>query len=243
MTVDGREDVNQYSFLISKTEVDVGAYAHVLRELLPDDVVAEGAERGASLTLLRTCLMNPFQVEWEAQDPPFSERAADYLYTVALEEHLEHVLAPVSRPDGDRASVLVVEQTPQVHGALARRLEENENIITHFDVRSCTAADLRESPSALLNGDADPRTVVLHVDASGPEPMLQILRRLAESGVDLERLLVVVTGTDPSGRLPETLADIGIGRENVLIEDDLPMTTKRLAARLCRTDAPMGVAG
>jgi hypothetical protein len=54
---------------------------------------------------------------------------------------------------------------------------------------------------------------------------------------------VVVTGNDPSSNLPETLADIGIGRKNVLIEDDLPMTTKRLAARLCRTDAPMGVAG
>jgi hypothetical protein len=73
--------------------------------------------------------------------------------------------------------------------------------------------------------------------------MLQILRRLAESGVDLERLLVVVTGNDPSSNLPETLTDIGIGRKNVLIEDDLPMTTKRLAARLCRTDAPVGVAG
>jgi hypothetical protein len=54
---------------------------------------------------------------------------------------------------------------------------------------------------------------------------------------------VVVTGNDPSSNLPETLTDIGIGRKNVLIEDDLPMTTKRLAARLCRTDAPVGVAG
>lgn len=236
MTVDGREDINQYAFLISKTEVDVAAYAHVLRERLGTGVVAEAARRGASLTLLRTCLMNPFQVEWEGQDPPFSERAADYLYTVALEEHLEHVLGPVSRPEGDRESVLVVEETPQVHGALARRLEENENVVTHFDVRSCTAADLREAPASLLTGaSGEPRTVVVHVDAAGPEPMLQVLRRLDASTVDPGRLLVVVTGGEGgAGSLRADLQAAGVDGRNVLVERDLPMTTKRLAARLSR---------
>jgi len=233
MTVDGREDVNQYSFLISKTQVDVGAYAHVLTDLLGEDVVAEGAERGASLTLLRTCLMNPFQREWEQRERPYSARAADYLYTVALEEYLEHVLAPVPTAHGDRRPVLVVEQTLRGPTGLARQLEQSENVIAHFDVRSCTAADLREAPDALAHGDV--RTVV-HVDAAGPDPMLHLLRRLAASGRDLRRVLVTVTHpADASADLDalrSRLTDTGLPSRNILMEADLPTATKRLVARL-----------
>ena len=86
MTVDGREDVNQYDLLLSKTEVSATAYAHVLEHRLREPIFGDALETDASVLLLRTCLMNPFQADWEEESPAFSERVANYLYTVAQEE-------------------------------------------------------------------------------------------------------------------------------------------------------------
>ncbi|WP_051141384.1 pyridoxal phosphate-dependent decarboxylase family protein [Salisaeta longa] len=83
MTVDGREDINQYDLLISKTEVDAAAYDHVLADRLPAPLLHDARATAPSLQLLRTCLMNPFQADWNAADPPFATRVADYIYTIA----------------------------------------------------------------------------------------------------------------------------------------------------------------
>ena len=95
MTVDGREDINQYDLLISKTEVSATAYAHVLEGRLHQPILNDALETDASVLLLRTCLMNPFQADWEDESPPFSERLVDFLYEVAAEEARAFATPPV----------------------------------------------------------------------------------------------------------------------------------------------------
>jgi hypothetical protein len=94
----------------------VADYEHVLEGVLSPAVLEDAVEADAGLTLLRTCLMNPFQAEWSRQaEAPFHERVADFLYDVAVDEYLEQVLPPIPTvvgSDGDRRPVLVIEQSP-----------------------------------------------------------------------------------------------------------------------------------
>ncbi|WP_263785195.1 pyridoxal phosphate-dependent decarboxylase family protein [Salinibacter grassmerensis] len=238
MTVDGREDINQYAFLLSRTEVDVADYAHILKDLLPADVVREAAERGASLTLLRTCLMNPFQSDWHTDEGSFPEQVADFLYDVALEEYVAHTFPPVPRPDADRHPILVVEQTPRAQEGLARYLEHDEKVVAHFDVRSCSAATLKDLRGRL----GEVRDLVLHVDPSAPSQALRIARWLVdEARIDSEHLLAVATqhtnGTDVTARLGE----LGLPARNVILESDLLTSTRRLVLQLsAQRPAPAG---
>ena len=235
MTVDGREDINQYSFLLSRTEVEAAAYEHVLADLLPEDVLAEAVEDGASLTLLRTCLMNPFQADWSAEaDRPFPERVADVLYEVAVDEYLEQVLPPAPRADVDRRPVLVVEQSPlsRQPSGLARLLEHDEKVVAHFDVRSCSAADLRsEEAERLLAGAAD---VVVHLDGEMPGRMLRLVRDLLDDPrSDADRIIAVATGSSSPDDLLSRLETVGLARHQVLIEDDQTASIRRLTLQLC----------
>jgi hypothetical protein len=230
--VDGREDINQYSFLISRTEVSVAAYEHVLDDLLPPDVLADAVANDASLTLLRTCLMNPFQHDWNAEDEaPFAERVADFLYDVAVDEYLEQVLPPIPRPSTDRHPVLVVEQSPRAQGGLARHLEYDEKVVAHFDVRSCSAADL---PSVIENGRLDAaRDVVVHLDAEAPTRMLNLVRDLVdEHGVAPARLTAVVTGGSSPGAVRERLGALGLSPPSIVTEQELETGARRLIMQL-----------
>jgi glutamate/tyrosine decarboxylase-like PLP-dependent enzyme len=232
MTVDGREDINQYSFLLSRTEVDVAAYEHVLDGFLPDDVLADAVDDGASLTLLRTCLMNPFQHDWNAEDDaPFGERVADFLYDVAVDEYLEQVLPPIPRPSTDRHPVLVVEQSPRAQGGLARHLEFDEKVVAHFDVRSCSAADLQ--PTIESGRLAAARDVVVHLDAEAPTRMMNLMHDLVdEHGLDPACLTAVVTGNAPPASLLERLDDLGLPDPSIITEADLPTGARRLIMQL-----------
>jgi hypothetical protein len=232
MTVDGREDINQYSFLLSRTEVSVPAYEHVLDDLLPPDVLAEAVADDASLTLLRTCLMNPFQADWNAEDDaPFADRVADFLYDVAVEEYLEQVVPPVPRGDTERHPVLVVEQSPRAQGGLARHLEHDEKVVAHFDVRSRSAADLQAAQSNGLVDAAE--DVVVHLDAEAPSRMLHLLRHLVENHrLPPERLTAVVTGTAAAPDLHQNLADLGLSGPAIIAEADLSMGARRLIMQL-----------
>jgi hypothetical protein len=229
MTVDGREDINQYAFLLSRTEVDVAGYAHILEDLLPTDVVQEAAENGASLTLLRTCLMNPFQSDWNTDEGAFPDQVADFLYDVALEESVAHTFPPAPRPSADRHPILVVEQTPRAQEGLARYLEHDEKVVAHFDVRSCSAATLKDRRDRM----GEVRDLVLHVDPSAPSQALRITRWLVdEAQIDPEHLLAVTTqhsnGTDVTARLGE----LGLPARNVILESDLLTSTRRLVLQL-----------
>ena len=232
MTVDGREDINQYSFLLSRTEVGVADYEHVLEDLLPPDVLAEAVADDASLTLLRTCLMNPFQADWNAEDEaPFAERVADFLYDVAVDEYLEQVVPPVPRSHTERHPVLVVEQSPRAQGGLARHLEQDEKVVAHFDVRSCSAADL---PSTIENGRlAAARDVVVHLDAEAPTRMMTLVHDLVgEHGLDPARLTAVVTGDAPPAPILNRLDDLGLSEPAIITEADLSTGARRLIMQL-----------
>ena len=230
MTVDGREDINQYDFLLSRTEVDVAGYAHVLEGLLPADVVAEAADNDETLTLLRTCLMNPFQTDWNTEDGSFAERVADFLYDVALEEYVAHTFPAVPRPHTDRHPILVVEQTPRAQEGLARYLEHDEKVIAHFDVRSCSAAVLKDRTSQLSTvGD-----VVLHLDPSAPSQALRIARWLVnDAGVAPEHLLTVTTVRPENGiDVTDALTDLGVPPRHLILESEVLTSARRLVVQL-----------
>jgi len=230
MTVDGREDINQYDFLLSRTEIDVADYAHVLEDILPAGVIEEAADNDEGLTLLRTCLMNPFQTDWNTEDGSFAERVADFLYDVALEEYVGHTFPAVPRPDTERHPILVVEQTPRAQEGLARYLEHDEKVIAHFDVRSCSAAVLKDRQAHL----SDVRDVVLHLDPSAPSQALRIARWLVdEANIDPEHLLAVSTaeaedGMDVSGALTK----LGMPPRNLILESEVLTSARRLVVQL-----------
>jgi len=240
MTVDGREDINQYAFLLSRTEVGVADYEHVLADVLPPDVLADAAESGADLTLLRTCLMNPFQADWNAEETPFAAQVAQFLHEVAVDEYLEQVLPPVSRDGHDRRRVLLVEQSPWAQSGLARYLEHDEKVVAHFDVRSCSAADLSADADGRLSSVED---AVFHVDADAPERMVRLIRALVESrDVDSSSLAAVVTGTASPTDVVDRLADLGLSDRNLIAESDLATGARRLVLWLSAREETVAMA-
>jgi glutamate/tyrosine decarboxylase-like PLP-dependent enzyme len=229
MTVDGREDINQYDFLLSRTEISVPEYEHVLKDMLPPAALGEAVTEDASLTLLRTCLMNPFQTDWNTEEGSFAEQVADFLYDVALEEYVAHTFPPVSRPGTERHPVLVVEQTPRAQEGLARYLEHDEKVIAHFDVRSCSAAELKDRVDRLHTV----RDIVLHLDPSAPSQALRIARwLLQEAGTSPDHLLAVTT-TDADGTsVASQVTDMGVPAHNLILESDLLTSARRLVLQL-----------
>ncbi|MFO8100281.1 MAG: pyridoxal-dependent decarboxylase [Salinibacter sp.] len=234
MTVDGREDINQYAFLLSRTEVNVADYAHVLDDMLGPDVLADAVEKDAGLTLLRTCLMNPFQSDWNDVETPFAERVSDFLYDVAVDEYLEQVLPPVSRPETSRQPLLVVEQAPRAQTGLARHLEQSEKVVAHFDVRACSAADLAVGDDRLSTADR----VIFHVDAEAPGRMLHLIRQLLDASSSPERLMGVVTGAASPSAVRDRMASLGLPAPNLIAEREVPVGARRLVVRLSTQRPP-----
>jgi len=230
MTVDGREDIGQYAFLLSRTEVDVADYEHILDDVLGPEVLSDAVERSAGLTLLRTCLMNPFQADWSEEDPSFAEQVAQFIHEVAMDEYLEQVLPPISRDGKDRHTVLLVEQSPWAQEGLARYLEHDEKVVAHFDIRSCSAADLSAEADERLK---NVREAVIHLDAEAPERMIRLVRQIVESrGVDPSRLIGVVTGSASPTQVADRLSDLGLPDRNLIAEPDRGTASRRLVLRL-----------
>ena len=134
MTVDGREDINQYDFLVSKTEVAARAYEHVLRGVLPDALVADAVDTDASVTLLRTCIMNPFLTDWAELDPPFQTQLAAFLHEAALDEHLRTALPARPLSEGEHLRIATIESDPDAPHALAEQLQTPERGAAHLRV-------------------------------------------------------------------------------------------------------------
>lgn len=228
MTVDGREDINQYDFLLSKTEVSVAAYRHVLDALFSDAVLDQAVADETSLTLLRTCLMNPFLHDWNERTPPFTEQFVDYLHEVALEEYLEHVIPPIqSLPEGGRLRVLVIESSPDAPDALTHPLRMHDTIAARINVHAMT-------PNALNTDDDIPTTAqkaVIRVDALDGDTLRTILHRLqAEANLSPQRIIVL--GGDLSPDVMDAASAAGLPATNLLADADADRRLKRLLPRL-----------
>jgi hypothetical protein len=194
--------------------------------------------------------MNPFQSDWDALDPPFSERAAHHLYDVALEEYLEQWLSPAAAPGDRRRPVLVVEASPRAPDGLARRLEQDERVVGRFDVRSCPTAALRSSAAERVEAVED---LVVHLDAAHPQPATALLRHLIdEVGVAPERLLAVVTrggesadaqrgGAGPVRQTAQRVEGLGLPAENIIPEPDVATSARRLVMHLTMRSGRRGV--
>jgi hypothetical protein len=78
-----RESSFDPSFLFSKTEIDLEAYAHVVGPIVEGAGVVLGDER--RLTLLRMLVMHPFASVWREGGGRLGERIADQLFLAATE--------------------------------------------------------------------------------------------------------------------------------------------------------------
>jgi hypothetical protein len=176
--------------------------------------------------------MNPFQADWSAADErPFPERVADFLYDVAVDEYLEQVLPPFPPAGGDRRPVLVVEQSPRDRSSFARHLEYDEKVVAHFDVRSTSAADVQSGDADRYLRVAD--DVIVHVDAAAPERMLHLLEQLIADGtVAPDRLTAVLTGDEAAPALRQRAEQIGLPAGRVVTEAEMPTGARRLIMQL-----------
>lgn len=150
MTVDGRDDINQYDFLVSKTEVEAQAYEHVLRDVLPAALLDDALTQSASLTLLRTCIMNPFLTDWSQHDPPFADQLSAFLHEMALDEHLSDLLPTRPVSDDERRSVAVIETAPDAPDSLTEQLRMHESTAARLDITARLPNDSR--PADVWNG-------------------------------------------------------------------------------------------
>jgi glutamate/tyrosine decarboxylase-like PLP-dependent enzyme len=133
VTVDGREDVGAYQFLTSKTEVSVGKYRHVLREVVPG-LDLNDVEDSETVMLLRVFVMNPFVADWNEETPSFSSLFADYLFDVARRVYPEHVLRRMRRRNGGRRPRLVVA-LGEDSASVVDRLSDAPALEDHIAIR------------------------------------------------------------------------------------------------------------
>ena len=83
VSVDGRDELGHYPFILSKTEVDVAHYGPHLEAML-GPAVLERPDADA-LMLLRVLITNPFLREWSEREPGFDEIFCAYLDSVVRE--------------------------------------------------------------------------------------------------------------------------------------------------------------
>ena len=228
MTVDGREDINQYDFLVSKTEVEADAYEHVLEGVLPESLLRDALHTDASLTLLRTCLMNPFLTDWSQHDPPFADQLATFLHNIALDEHLSDVLPALPVSDSERLHIAVVEPDPTAPDALAEQLSTHEKGAAHLSIAPRHPAASRPT-DAWTGYDA----VVLPAHALSEASMQQTARRVHGAGVPL----FVLGDAEAAASLDRHAELEGVAFHRI-IHDTFEQQIRHLLARLHAEDRP-----
>jgi glutamate/tyrosine decarboxylase-like PLP-dependent enzyme len=132
VSVDGREDVAGYPFILSKTEIPAASYRTHLARMLP----APLADEDGTLMLLRSFTLNPFVEAWNARDPSFADLFADFLFDVAMAAYPEHALRALAADHGGRLQVLVVEEEPHAPHAVAHRLQHHAAFAAYLDVHA-----------------------------------------------------------------------------------------------------------
>lgn len=231
MTVDGREDINQYAFLLSKTDVSVEGYRHVLAGLLPEvdlaaspDAAAPGGA-AASLTLLRLFVMNPFAHDWNERTPAFSARFSRYLHDVAAEVYPEHVLSTYRQQHGGRLQVLVVEHETAPETSVAHQIQFHPAYAAYLDVQAV------HDPRAVAGGPAPWQWVVV-VDAGAEDVQATVRHLVGERGTAPGHILVWRAGAAPEGAR-RTASALGLPPGHVLAADGRDEGLQVLMRRLC----------
>ncbi len=189
-TADASENVRQYEFIVSKTAVDVGAYAHILGEMVPGHVLDTASANHASLLLLRIFVMNPFLKEWNEQEPSFADAFSDYLFNVAASVYPEHVLRLRKEARaGERLRVLVLQRPSPDGASLAAQLENNPRYAAYIDVAE---ADVYTVEDAMMWTPEEVHKVVIDLPPGDLEQARCILTVLIrEHGFDPSQLVVI----------------------------------------------------
>jgi glutamate/tyrosine decarboxylase-like PLP-dependent enzyme len=133
LTVDGRENVSDYEFILSKTEVEIGPYRHVLENVIPG-IDLSRVDDGDTVMLLRVFIMNPFVADWNREEPSFSQVFADHLFDVARKVYPEHVLRRERRKSGRRPSLRVV--AGDLSERIIERLLNDNRVDDHVEILS-----------------------------------------------------------------------------------------------------------
>jgi glutamate/tyrosine decarboxylase-like PLP-dependent enzyme len=221
VNVDGRDDVSGYRFLLSKTEVPVDAYRHVLTGTLPASLVATSG--GEAVMLLRVFVLNPFLAEWSS----FADAFATYLGEVVGTVYPEHALRALTAAQEGRLRVLVAEEDPSAPGSLARALQQSLPSSAYVDVQACPL-DPTELASALVATRV--QRVVVEVPVGGEARAAGVLARAVALAPE-EVLARVPAGSE--GRLRDALGDMAVAVNIVArsgAEDDLRTLVTALAA-------------
>ncbi|MEP0546921.1 MAG: pyridoxal-dependent decarboxylase [Rhodothermales bacterium] len=148
VNVDGREDVGAYAFILSKTELPVGRYRHVLGRMLPG--LAEDEPDEATVMLLRSFVLNPFVAAWNEREPAFAERFAETLHAIAAEVYPAHALGQLAEGWGRRLRVAVVEDDLAAPDALAHRLQHTPAYAAYLDVHAVVPGDAYDDADAVV---------------------------------------------------------------------------------------------
>jgi glutamate/tyrosine decarboxylase-like PLP-dependent enzyme len=88
VNIDGREDIGGYEFILSKTEMPLAAYRHVLAHILPQSMLS--FEEPPAIVFLRVFVLNPFVSEWDADEGNFALAFARFLRRVCMQQHEEY---------------------------------------------------------------------------------------------------------------------------------------------------------
>jgi glutamate/tyrosine decarboxylase-like PLP-dependent enzyme len=171
VSVDGRDDVGGYPFILSKTEIPASDYRSHLARMLP----APLAEEEGTLMLLRSFILNPFVEAWNARDPSFADLFADFLHEVAMAAYPEHALRALAAEQGGRLQVLVIEEEPGAPHALAHRLQHHAAYAAYLDVHA-------QPLEAALRDGAPPRGAFDRVVVAAPQGQAETVSGLALSG-------------------------------------------------------------
>ena len=232
MTVDGREDINQYDFLISKTEVDAHAYAHVLEDVLPAALLEDALGTDASLTLLRTCVMNPFLTDWSQHDPPFADQLAAFLHETALDEHMKDALPARPVATDQRPHIAVLELAPDAPDSLAERLQMHEQMTDYVTI-TARLPNANVTPDAWAAYDA----IVIPPHSTTNRSMQRTLRTIAQTATPV--FILADAQTDPEETERQPIDGLS---PHWISDTDLDRQVHHLLARLyAPTDQPVEV--
>jgi glutamate/tyrosine decarboxylase-like PLP-dependent enzyme len=101
VNVDGRDLVGGYQFILSKTEMEVNRYRHVLAEVVPARVL-EG-ENHAAVMFLRAFVLNPFISDWAAGESRFEDVFVEFMRRLSSKVYLEQIGNGVHAAESDHA--------------------------------------------------------------------------------------------------------------------------------------------
>lgn len=232
------DNVNQYDYLLSKTAVDVPAYAHLLRGMAPEPMLTEAVEARASLLLLRIFVMNPFLKEWNEQTPAFADAFSDHVYNVAGAVYPEHVLRLRKQArGGERLGVLVLEAPGPGEPSMAKQLENSPRYAAFVDVHGAALP----GPDAGL--PAVPRAIDKVVVVLRPEQQAHgraTLQALADAEVARQDI-VVVAREQLLHRLGDAAPEVLRGRQ-VVPANDVDDTVQTVMQRVSRMPEPVPAA-